>query len=126
VQQSNDHPSAYILSWGLPRPGCEQAALELMGRVLDHLEALEQAGEITGHQIYVLTTGSYSHQNGLLVLQGGFDAVHAVARSKELKTLLAQSGALLQDVTRNFAVGGPREALAGPTGVYGAAVSALR
>ncbi len=125
MRQSNDHPGALVISWGLPQPGREQAALQMLGRTLEFFRELERAGRISAVRPYGLTSGSYSQQQGLLVVEGTVDQVWDVSWTKEFKTLFAQAGSLVQNLSRNYAVGGDAEAVQGPAAVYGSAVAAL-
>jgi hypothetical protein len=125
MKQTNDHPAALVISWGLPKHGCEQAALQLLGRSLALCADLERSGRIRAYRPYGFTSGNYSHKQGLLILEGTVDSVFEVAWSKEIKTLVAQAGSLINDVARDFAIGGSAEAVAGPAAGYASMVGEL-
>jgi hypothetical protein len=114
-----------VLTHGHPHPGCERAALALQGRFFAHVRELRAAGRVDDARAYIFVTGSKSGRLGLLVVEGAREALDAVFWSKEWKTLVAQTEALTRDVHVDFAVGGAPESLAGPAGVYAAAVEEL-
>ena len=114
-----------IVTHGSPKPGCEQAALQVQTRLIAHLEELRAAGRIDDAHAYSVLTGNRATRMGMAIVEGNREAINDLFWSKEWKTLMAQAGSLADHVQTEFGVGGEPASLAGPASGYFEAISAL-
>ena len=75
--------NAIFMSWGVPVPGRERAALEEFFSVLEWVKKLKADGKIERFEVYAPTHGALQTFAGFTVIEGSAQQIQAIETSQE-------------------------------------------
>ncbi|MGZ3424696.1 MAG: hypothetical protein ACXVEF_05935 [Polyangiales bacterium] len=79
----SDH--AIMIRWGLPPPGRENRALEVLRGLGEWLVKLQAASRLAGFRQYGYETGPLHERVGFVIVEGSRDQVTALVGSKDYR-----------------------------------------
>src|SRR5207253_8160969 len=77
--------NALMIRWGLPPPGRENRALEVLRTMHDFFVKVQETGRITGFQQFGYNTGPLHERAGFVILEGSRDQVANLLYSDDFK-----------------------------------------
>lgn len=77
--------NAIMIRWGLPPPGRENRALEVLRTMTDYLVSVEKAQRISGFQQFGYNTGPLHERAGFVILEGTREQIQAVLYSEDFR-----------------------------------------
>lgn len=92
--------NAVMIRWGLPPPGREHRALEVLRTLTDYLVALQKAQRITGFQRFGYNTGPLHERSGFVIVEGTREQAHTLLGSEDFREEVRR----IALVTTNLAV----------------------
>jgi hypothetical protein len=92
--------NALMIRWGLPPPGREHRALEVLRAMHAFFLGVQEAGRITGFQQFGYNTGPLHERAGFVILEGTKEQMQAFLYSDDFK----QEVRRLALVTTNLSV----------------------
>lgn len=77
--------NAIMVRWGLPPPGREHRALEILRGMTDWLVSVEKAQRITGFQQFGFNTGPLHERSGFVLVEGSREQIESFFRSEDFR-----------------------------------------
>lgn len=77
--------NALMIRWGLPPPGREHRALEVLRTLHNYAVSVQEGGRITGFQQFGYNTGPLHERAGFVILEGSREQIAALMFSDDFK-----------------------------------------
>ena len=77
--------NAVMVRWGLPPPGREHRALEVLRGMTDYFVSVQAAGRITGFQQFGYNTGPLHERAGFVIVEGSREQMQAFLYSDDFR-----------------------------------------
>ena len=77
--------NALMIRWGLPPPGREHRALEVLRSMHDFFVGVQEKGRITGFQQFGYNTGPLHERAGFVLLEGSREQIQTFLFSDDFK-----------------------------------------
>lgn len=77
--------NAIMIRWGLPPPGRENRALEVLRSMTDYFMSVEKAARITGFQQFGYNTGPLHERAGFVILEGSREQISTLLYADDFR-----------------------------------------